>query len=288
VAILDRLRFVFEGDPAPALQKLKHLRAGRSVFPRRSNQGAFLPYAHVQWFDDRESGMKVCAESNRQGGWLAPYSVTLVADDQTGLLPAEVFGILEVLPPGRMTLVELALDFSPLTNVSRDFIRRYGLFGKSHRDRSGTNYAGDWWGARRAWKRIKSYFKDAVCAHRLEFMLRLRFLRHHGIHDVFDLGRLADLLPVDHLLFARLDSRRLIERLRGSGMSAAKTMDTLKRVVEMEGDLCAALTFLRRDMQLKNARRLLAPLAENNLVLQALREWAAMWPKAPARLGGRK
>ena len=35
---------------------------------------------------------------------------------------------------------------------------------------------------------------------------------------------------------------------------------------------------------MKNARRLLDPLDTNDLVLSALREWAAMWPVTPNKL----
>jgi hypothetical protein len=56
--------------------------------------------------------MKFCIESQRRVGWIAPYRVTLIADDKIGLLPGQVFSVLELLP-GRfkLTLVEIAFDF---------------------------------------------------------------------------------------------------------------------------------------------------------------------------------
>jgi hypothetical protein len=288
MAILDRLRFVCDEDPVPALRVLPGFRPGRSVFPRRQNSEWFQPYGHGQWFRAEKSRMQFYVESDRTEGWLAPYSVTLIADDRTGLLPEEVFAILEVMPTARLTMVELAIDFSPLTNVTCDFVLRHGVFGKSGRDLSSDNPMGDWWGTKKGGKRIKSYFKDQVFGHRVEFLLRSRFLRHYGIRDVFDFRRFKDLLPRHHILFARLDEQRLIARLGGTGFSSARTKGILRRVAERRRDLCPALTYLRRRIGIKNSRRLLVPLHTNKLVLQALQEWATMWPVAPGRLGKKR
>jgi hypothetical protein len=284
LVVLDRLRFVCDADPVPALSVLPGFRRGRSYFYRRENQAWFRPYGHALWFHREKSTMQFYVESDRQEGWLAPYSITLVADDRTGLLPEEVFAILEVMPKARLTMVELAIDFSPTTNVTRNFVRRCAVFGKCRRDLSGQNPTGDWWGARRGAKRIKSYFKDEVCGHRVEFLLRSRFLRHYGIRDVFDFWRFADLLPRHHILFARLDDQRLIAWLRRSGLSEARTSGILQKVTAVHGDLSAGLSYLRRQVGIKNSRRLLVPLRTNKLIRQALREWAEQWPAAPGRL----
>jgi hypothetical protein len=288
MAILDRLRFVCDADPVPALRMLPGFHPGRSVFPRRQNPAWFRPYGHGQWFQAEKSKMQFYVESDRREGWLAPYSVTLIADDRTGLLPEEVFAILEVIPNAKLTMVELAIDFSAVTNVTRDFVRRFGVFGKSGRDLSADNPMGDWWGSRKGAKRTKSYFKDQIWGHRVEFLLRSRFLRHYGIRDVFDFRRFNDLLPRHHILFARLDEQRLVARLRGTGFSTEKTLRILRRVNGMSGDLSATLSYLRRAVRLTNVRRLLIPLPENRLVVEALEGWAEVWPAAPARLGQRK
>ncbi len=96
-------------------------------------------------------------ESERREAWLPPYRLTLYADDRTGLLPDEVFSVLEVLPDFRMTMLELAFDFAP-DQVSRKFVREHGLFGKSRpvASKDGTDY----WGTRRGSKRVQSYLKE--------------------------------------------------------------------------------------------------------------------------------
>jgi hypothetical protein len=212
--------------------------------------------------------------------------VTLIADDRTGLLPQEVLAILEVMPATRLTMVELAIDFSVVTHVTRDFVLRFGVFGKSRRDLSSDNLMGDWWGARKGGKRIKSYFKNQIFGHRVEFLLKSRFLRHYGIRDIFDFSRFKDLLPQNHILFARLDEPRLIARLRDAGFSGARTIDILRRVART--DLCTALTYLRRKVGIKNSRRLLVPLRANTLVMKALRKLMAEWPAAPARVSQKR
>src|SRR5215469_8185349 len=97
IAIFDRLRFVCDADPVPALSALPGFYPGRSIFFRPQNEEWFRPYGHSQWFHAEKSKMQFYVESERTEGWLAPYSVTLIADDRTGLLPQEVLAILEVM-----------------------------------------------------------------------------------------------------------------------------------------------------------------------------------------------
>jgi hypothetical protein len=100
--------------------------------------------------------MKVLIESEPSEAWLPRYRATLYADDRTGLLPSEVFSVLEVLPDFRMTLLELAFDFGPGT-ITRKFVRERALFGKSRPVPSvnGTDYLG----TRRGSKRVQVYEK---------------------------------------------------------------------------------------------------------------------------------
>ena len=101
--------------------------------------------------------MKFLVESDRREAWLPPYRLTLYADDRTGLLPNEVFGVLEVLPDFRLTIVELAFDFAP-DQMNRKFVREHALFGKSRPVAS--KDGSDYWGTRRGSKRVQSYLKQ--------------------------------------------------------------------------------------------------------------------------------
>jgi hypothetical protein len=277
LGILDRISSICDPDPRTDLRKVTGVRPGRSIFPHATNHQSFQAYGHTQWFECENSRMKFYVQSQPLHGWLAPASVTLIADDRTGLLPEEVLPILDAIRKPKLTMVEFAIDFSPLTGVNRSFVRKHGVFGKLHRDLDTTNTFGDWWGARRGAKRTKSYFKDEVGGHRVEIEMRSRFLNHYGIRSVFDFDRFVDLLPRHHIWFARLDEGRLITRLQANRVSASETIRVVRRVRELANDLSDVLDYLRGSMGMKNTRRLLVPLRQNQLVREALREWGTQW-----------
>jgi hypothetical protein len=287
VAIVDVLRFTCAQDPLPALRQHPHFRC-RSCRRIKRTPGKFQAYGRVHWFQDRQSEMKICVESNKQEPWLADYRISFYADDSTGLEAGLLLSVLELMTRTKLTFCEFALDFSPLSQVDRVYVRRRTVFGKSRRDLTSTNPVGEWWGSRRGTKRIVSYFKSSICAHRIEFKLRTRFLRNYGIHDVLDLPKLTKSLSRRHILFVRVEKCRVEKRLQSSGFAAAEIAKVLEEVRKLENDLFAALSYLRRVIGLKNVRRLLIPLSTNRLVRQALEKVAADWPKTATRPGGRK
>jgi hypothetical protein len=98
---------------------------------------------------------------------------------------------------------------------------------------------------------------------------------------------LVNVFPRHHLFFSRLAEGRALQQLTNAGHGSRETKRILDVVRLLDGDLLAQLSVLRKRGRLKNARRVLVPLTKNQLVRDALREWAAMWPKAPMRLGER-
>jgi hypothetical protein len=121
---------------------------------------------------------------------------------------------------------------------------------------------------------------------RVELEMRSRFLKHYKIRDPYDFGKLVDILPERHIHFAKFNRKKLVERLRGMGFSSKRIRKILDDVALLEGDVWATLNYLRQELALKNTRRLLEPLDTNDLVLAALKEWAAEWPVVPGRLPG--
>jgi hypothetical protein len=110
---IDRMQGVSDQDPTPALIG----RADLHSFPARTirrKAGTFRPYVRAQWFHSRRSTWKLAIESEPVERWLAPFRLTLFADDATGLLPNEVFGVLELVPDFQLTMLELAFDFPEL------------------------------------------------------------------------------------------------------------------------------------------------------------------------------
>lgn len=278
IALFDVLTFVCPENPTDALRGLANFRSGRSVIVANADK---TRYCRAHWFDARNSRMKLCVQSEPLDQWLAPYRLTMYADDQLGLLADDVTSVLAETPGAVLTTLELAFDFSPTTGVTASYVRRRGVFGKSLRDLSSKNQFGDWWGARRGHKRTKSYFKDAVGGHRVELRLRSGFLRLHKIRDIFEFHRLADIIPGRHVLFARLDEEQLIRQLRGKQQNADEIITVLEGVVAREADLNALLKYLRREIKLANTRRLLRPLVTNRLVFESLRKLLAQWPSTP-------
>jgi hypothetical protein len=235
------------------------------------------PYTRAHWFGRRSSDMKFSIESKPRERWMAPFRVTLYADDKSGLLPEEVSAVLELLLAGfKLTLVEIAFDFEG-TKVDRKFVRRYGLFGKSRPTRSGK--LTDYWGTRRGSKHVKSYWKPEIGKFRLELELHSRFLRRHQIRDPFDFPNLAQLLPRHHIWFVRIDDLKVIGHLRRRGFTGEEVIRICQRLDPLKRDICAALSHLRRNVHLKNVRRFVTPLRTNRLVREALKKWSAHWAK---------
>lgn len=154
---LDRQQLYCVQNPTAALTAVPGFKSMTGHRINRPADGRFQAYGRVHWFESRTSGMKLLLECERREAWLPPYRLTLYADDRTGLLPDEVFRVLEVLPDFRMTMLELAFDFAR-DQVSRKFVREQVLFGKS---RPVASKAGsDYWGTRRGNKRVQSYLKQ--------------------------------------------------------------------------------------------------------------------------------
>jgi hypothetical protein len=115
VVILDMLRYTMTENPIPAFKGLPGFRSLQSTWIKRPKAEEFQGYGRAHWFQRIGSGMKFCVESEPREPWLAPYSVTLFADDKTGLLPGEVFPIRELMSGAKLTVVEVAVDFPLVT-----------------------------------------------------------------------------------------------------------------------------------------------------------------------------
>jgi hypothetical protein len=119
---------------------------------------------------------------------------------------------------------------------------------------------------------------------RVELELRPRFLRHYEIKDPYDFGKLVGILPQRYIYFVRFNEKKLVARLRAMRFRARPIWEILDDVRLLEGDVWATLNYLRQELAMKNTRRFLDPLDTNDLVLDALKKWAAMWPAAPKKL----
>jgi hypothetical protein len=216
---------------------------------------------------------------------MAHCKVTMIARDETGLLPKDMFSVLELLPGVRLVTVELAFDFGFESGVDGEFVRQHGLFGKSRRNQFASRRCYDTSGSRKGAKFVRSYFKKELGIHRVELQLTRKGLRQNEINDVFDFHRFVSALPSRHILFARLDKKLVRQGLRNQGHSPRERDRIMERVKDAKGDLYDQLAVLRKKGGLTNIRRLLVRMPANYLVVSALKEWVRQWPKKPTRLG---
>jgi len=77
--------------------------------------------------------MRIFWQYRPQAGWLAPWKVTLVGDDRTGLSRTEIEKILKHCPRYHFLIIEIAIDFDPVMGIDKNFVRKHGVFGKSRR-----------------------------------------------------------------------------------------------------------------------------------------------------------
>jgi hypothetical protein len=273
VCKIDRFRGYTHENPTDVFIGHPGFRRGKACRIEKGKR--FEPYGRAHWFHSRTSRTELCIESKPRETWIAPFRITLYADDRTGLLPDDVLGALELLPGKfKLSLIELAFDFSGPT-IDRQFVRHYGLFGRSRRAQSSD--VTDYWGSRRSGKLIKSYTKTEIDAHRVEFEFGSRFLRRNHIDDPFGFPKLNNLVPRNHFYFAKLDVPKLTDHLRRRGVSREEVSRHLRWLDPSKCNIGAALAYLREELHMTNARRFLIPLRANRFVREALEIWCPKW-----------
>jgi hypothetical protein len=279
----DRVVLTATRIPLPALEDAGYRAlAPRSLWKRQ--------YGFITRLKGPKSIREIRIEHERNAHWLAPFRITLIPRDESGLLPGDFRMLLELLPDFKLVLVEIAFDFPLDSILDVDFVSRHLLSGKMwlkqavNQDKYHVK-----WGAPTGSKAVRAYAKWEVSAMRVELELRAPFLRSRKINDIFDFYRLPAILAKDHIWFTQIDEAKLVARLRRNGMDMEEQRALLQQVKTREGSLWETLKFLRRTLRLTNVRRLLRPLDEiNEVVEQGLRTWAAQWPAAPTRLGKKK
>lgn len=254
---------------------------------RRRRPDAFLAYGRVARFICTTTKSQFCVYYPRLAKHLPHFRIEFFPNDQLGLQLPEITSVLEHTTKPRIAQMEVSFDFGLSSGVTNDFVRRSVISGKSQGHSVREQIFGDQWGSRVGTKFLRSYFKKAIGAHRVELQLNGRFLRRHGIDDIFQFHRLVKLIPGHHLYFARIDRLKLIARLKANGASAEDIARIQDAVRAREKHLWAAMNYLRRRVGLANVRRLLSPLYLNEVVLNALKKWARKWPKHSTALGPR-
>src|SRR5438128_7346029 len=103
---LDRVQLVSwapQGRTPPQLEGYKII---RDSFVRRQTTTA--TYARSRQYQSINNDTKIYWQYNRLKGWLKPWKITIVADDETGLSYREVAKVLKHCRYYRFLVVELA------------------------------------------------------------------------------------------------------------------------------------------------------------------------------------
>jgi hypothetical protein len=142
VVRLDRLEFTATGIAKKQILDIPGFRSGNNHFVRRKGPENFLPYRRVANFESDTSIRKMDVLYEPTAPWIAPFKVTLISHDKTGLQPGDALSILELLPGAKVIRIEVAFDFGRLTSIlpvnRRDFDRAFSAWLK---DRTPQNEA---------------------------------------------------------------------------------------------------------------------------------------------------
>jgi hypothetical protein len=237
-------------------------------------------YGRVCQFVSEKNGLKLGISYNPTNGWMPRCMVTLSPNDQTGLSRSELEQVLELLPNHRFLKLELAHDFCSESVVDSRFARKHLVIGKSQRTEDPAHPGMLYFGARRSPVFARCYEKEAIDCFRIELEYHSEWIVMHRIKTPRDFVRLPELTARIHIAFYKIDPLKLSAALARLGVPVASTM---RKVILRQDDLSVALRFLRKNVGLPNAIRVLTPLATNGRVERALHIWARQWERQAQR-----
>ena len=222
---------------------------------------------------------EVVIASEPTAPWFAPYRVTIIPKDSTGIQPEDLRPIWEVLVEPKITLLEIAWDFPADCLVDLAYVQQFGLFGKTRFVPSSGNPFHQKCGSTGS-KLVRAYVKWELFCFRIELELHTQFLRRHGINQPSDFWKLAYVLAPDHVKFAQISGRKLARSLQKRPLSVQEQEEilaTAKRKARTR--LWTALRYLRQEpARLQNVQRNLDGIKEvNGPIRMAAEEWARQW-----------
>jgi hypothetical protein len=128
---LDRVQVLSWAPRGRKPPKLKGYKIVRDSFVRCQTTTA--TYARSRQYQSLTGDTKIFWQYQRLKGWLKPWKITIVADDETGLSYEQIQHVLKHCRYHRFLIVEVAVDFCPSTGINKRFVRKHGVFGKSRR-----------------------------------------------------------------------------------------------------------------------------------------------------------
>ena len=128
---MDRVQLVSWAPQGRKPPPLKDYKIVRDCFVRRQTTTA--TYARSRQYQSTTDDTKIFWQYQRLKGWLKPWKVTVIADDQTGLSYEDLEKVLKYCHHYRFLTIEIAVDFCPSIGIDKRFVRQHGVFGKSRR-----------------------------------------------------------------------------------------------------------------------------------------------------------
>ncbi len=267
---LDRLKLIitrFERRRVRKLPQIPGFQIKADHFVR--SQTSVTTYRRVRRLENPKSGTKAYLQYWPTHGWLDPLKITVVGCDKTGIPWPDLRTISQAfgdLP--RITMVELALDFSPASGVDRHFLLAHARFGKSVVNKTNLYPGVLRYGTRKSARMVRAYAKRAVNAYRVELELHARWLCLP--QSVYLLGNLP--LGERDIQFVELDWPALESHVRRCRPGASKILFEARR---RAGSLHRVLEYLRHTAGVNNPHRFLRRMLINEEIMCALNEWCA-------------
>jgi hypothetical protein len=268
IAKLDRLAIRAFAETGSCVKRIDGFRVISDVRPQ--TQGKLRTYGRLRRFESLKNSATISEQYQPQLRWLSDCRFLMIAEDKTGITPHEIKALLKQTLGHRVSMFELALDFSPSLGIDEQFVRRHALFGKSRRRKQ--EFAGFLhFGSRASTKLVRCYRKESVSAYRVEIQANSGLLHRHKIKDTEDLPRLASLLYPTHFRFVGLALKPLRRHLIWKfGLDGMLVYNEAKR--RSNTSLRGALRYLA-SVHVSNPSRFLAPLPINQEVQRAIKRW---------------
>ena len=268
---LDRLRFSAEPRGGPKVPAIEGFRVLQDF--RARPQGRIPTYARVKKLRSGTTSCQIVIQYKPQQGWLPPYILTIVGDDNVGITPEVLAAVRTSYYVRKLSLVELALDFDPSAGVDREYVLRHGVFGKTRRrtDRGGPENLR--YGSRSSPKIVRCYAKTGIEKYRVELEIHGALLRKMGIIDIPDLYLIASKALPKHVRVVGIRWRKLEAYLLRRFGTSGRTVLAETRRIRDEISLRDAMVFLSAK-GVMNPHRFLRPLRLNEEIKSALRLWA--------------
>src|SRR6266851_9221181 len=167
----DRYEFSSNfGPKPPAIPGFVPAKLKPDIFLKHPND---VPaYTRVRRLINPVTGTTASVRYKPTGTLLRPLKCTVIANDQTGITATELREIVAAFDDSHSTtLAEFAFDFTPEAGIDLNFVRRFGIFGKSRPEEDLRYPDQQRYGTRKSSRYVRAYWKEEVSAFRAEVQI---------------------------------------------------------------------------------------------------------------------